>query len=348
MRPGIPAAAAIGFVLLIAPASSLAGTVSGADFITLTPCRAVDTRQPNGPLGGPALAANADRTFLLTGICGVPSDATAVSVNLAVTGATAPGNIRLHAGGTAVPLVASVNYSAGQTRSNNAIVPLGPSGGLAAFVAASGGTVHLIVDVNGFFRPNVPTPTTIYGIKAGGVAPGTFVQVSAVVTAVKAGSGLFVQVPTDDPIYQGPESSGIFVFWTGTLPLPGELVTVVGNVQVFEGETQIAATAAPTMTSFATLPPPVGVAAPADIATGGSLAQIYEGVIVRVSGVTVLSQNPPFGEFTVTGNLIVDDFRFAVSPLPTAGVTYTTLTGVLATRQNESKLLPRSGTDLVP
>jgi hypothetical protein len=349
MRPRIAAAAAIGFASLsFAPASALAGTVTGMDFFSLAPCRAVDTRQPNGPLGGPALVAGADRTFSLTGVCGVPSDAAAVSVNIAVTGATMTGNIRLHAGGTSVPLVASINYSAGQTRSNNAVVPLGPSGGLAAFLAAGGGTAHLIVDVNGFFRVNVPTTTTIYQVKAGGVAPGTFVELSGVVTAAKAGSGFFVQVPPDDPIYQGPESSGIFVFWTGTVPSPIDAVTVRGDVQVFEGETQIAASAAPTVTGFATLPSPVGVSAAADIATGGSLAQIYESVIVVVSGLTVIAQNPAVGEFTVNGNLIVDDFLFAITPLPAAGTAYTSLTGVLATRQNESKLLPRSGADVVP
>src|SRR5262245_55665611 len=32
-------------------------------FVGMTPCRVVDTRNPNGPLGGPALTGGASRTF---------------------------------------------------------------------------------------------------------------------------------------------------------------------------------------------------------------------------------------------------------------------------------------------
>jgi hypothetical protein len=120
-------------------------------FFPLAPCRVIDTRAPNGPLGGPALAAGEDRAFSVVDVCGIPSTATALSVNVAVAGGTVAGNVRLHPGGTGVPLVSSINYSGGQTRSNNAIVPLSATGELAAFVGAASGTVHLILDVNGYF-----------------------------------------------------------------------------------------------------------------------------------------------------------------------------------------------------
>jgi len=48
--------------------------------------------------------------------------------------------------------VSSINYAAGQTRSDNGIVPLGPDGDLSVFCAQGSGTVHLIMDVNGYFR----------------------------------------------------------------------------------------------------------------------------------------------------------------------------------------------------
>ncbi len=122
-------------------------------FFTLTPCRIIDTRSPDGPLGGPALAAGTDREFTLVGACGIPDTALAVSVNMAVTGSSAPGNLRLHPGASAVPLVSSINYGAGQTRSNNAIVRLNDEGSLAAFASQVSGAVHLILDVNGYFQP---------------------------------------------------------------------------------------------------------------------------------------------------------------------------------------------------
>ncbi len=124
----------------------------GQNFFTLTPCRVIDTRNAAGPTGGPALVALADRIFLVAGTCGIPADAKAISVNIAVTGATNAGNIRLHAGGTAVPLVSAINYKAGQTRSNNAVIPLSALGQLAAYLDQAAGTAHLILDVNGYFK----------------------------------------------------------------------------------------------------------------------------------------------------------------------------------------------------
>ena len=45
-----------------------------------------------------------------------------------------------------------MNWRPGQTRANNAIVPLGPSGDILVHVdQASSGTVHFIIDVNGYF-----------------------------------------------------------------------------------------------------------------------------------------------------------------------------------------------------
>jgi len=46
-----------------------------------------------------------------------------------------------------------INYSAGQTRANNAIVTLGgATGSLVVFSGQAAGAVHVIVDVNGYFE----------------------------------------------------------------------------------------------------------------------------------------------------------------------------------------------------
>ena len=122
------------------------------DFFTLPPCRIIDTRNPVGPLGGPALNAQADRTFTVANACGIPPTAKAISVNLAAAQSTGAGNLRLRPGGMPVPLVSSINYSAGQTRSNNAVLPLNAAGQLAVFCGQASGTVHFILDVNGYFE----------------------------------------------------------------------------------------------------------------------------------------------------------------------------------------------------
>jgi hypothetical protein len=67
----------------------------------MTPCRLVDTRAASGPLGGPGLKAGKTRTFVLTGVCGVPASAKALSVNL---GADIPwGKSKMPWGGLTAP-----------------------------------------------------------------------------------------------------------------------------------------------------------------------------------------------------------------------------------------------------
>ena len=46
----------------------------------------------------------------------------------------------------------SLNYVVGQTRANSAIALLGAAGDLAVYTAQAGGSLDLIVDVNGYFR----------------------------------------------------------------------------------------------------------------------------------------------------------------------------------------------------
>jgi len=112
----------------------------------------VDTRNALGPLGGPALPGGSSRTFTIGGQCGVPAGAKAVSLNVAVTQPGAAGDFRLYPGGTTLPLVSNLNYGAGQTRANNAVVSLSAGGDLTVTCAqASTTSAHLIVDVNGYF-----------------------------------------------------------------------------------------------------------------------------------------------------------------------------------------------------
>jgi hypothetical protein len=127
---------------------------SGAslDFYTLTPCRLIDTRAANGPLGGPALQPGALRAFSPAGSCGVPATAKALSVNITVAQPAAPGFLTLYPGGQLLPQTSSINFSPGQTRANNAVMPLGNGTGVLQVYTGSRGTVHLILDVNGYFQ----------------------------------------------------------------------------------------------------------------------------------------------------------------------------------------------------
>jgi Subtilase family len=142
-----------GFGILDAYAAVQAtGAPQATSFYTLTPCRVVDTRKADGPLAGPALSAGGTRTFTLTGQCGIPLTAKAVSINVTVTQPSAAGDLRLFAGGSPPPPASTINYRVGQTRANNATPALGASGGLSVKCDQASGTVHLIIDVNGYFQ----------------------------------------------------------------------------------------------------------------------------------------------------------------------------------------------------
>jgi Carboxypeptidase regulatory-like domain len=116
-------------------------------FYTVT-CRQLDTRSgsPISPGGTLAVA--------LTGApCGIPSGATSVSVNTAVTQETGSGHLTIYPADKTQPLVSNINFNAGQTRANNAVLGLSSDGtGRVNVANGSGGTVHIVIDVNGYFQ----------------------------------------------------------------------------------------------------------------------------------------------------------------------------------------------------
>jgi len=59
-----------------------AGKTSALAFYPVTPCRVADTRNANGPQGGPSLGAASSRSFPVQGICNIPSTAQAYSLNI--------------------------------------------------------------------------------------------------------------------------------------------------------------------------------------------------------------------------------------------------------------------------
>jgi hypothetical protein len=118
----------------------------------LTPCRIADTRNPDGPQGGPALAAGASRNFAVSGVCAIPSTAKAVAVNLTVVFPTTGGHLTVYPAGTSLPLASSINFRAGIVRANNAILPVSPTGQITVFCGMPSGTADFVLDVTGWFE----------------------------------------------------------------------------------------------------------------------------------------------------------------------------------------------------
>ncbi len=120
-------------------------------FYTLdAPCRLLDSRYTVAPL-----ASSTRQTVTAHGWCLIPASATALAVNVTATQPSAQGHLTLHPGDLPAPGASTINFAAGQTRANNAIVPLATNGdgtlALTPFVLGAG-TVHVIVDVTGYFE----------------------------------------------------------------------------------------------------------------------------------------------------------------------------------------------------
>ena len=121
-------------------------------FFTLKPCRVFDSRTPGD---GPAIPSGSTRIVQLAARCSVPVGAKSVSLNLTIVGASGGGFLQAYAGDQPAPGTSVVNFVAGSTRANNALVQLalGGSGTLALRPTLDNGTpLHVVVDVNGYFE----------------------------------------------------------------------------------------------------------------------------------------------------------------------------------------------------
>lgn len=120
---------------------------SGLSFYAMDPCRLVDTRSPNGWLGGPAMWGPRDFPLSSSG-CAVPS-AQAYSLNATVVPWGPLGYLTLWASGAAMPIASTLNSPDGSIMANAALVPT-PGGWLSAFTSNH---ADLVLDANGYFAP---------------------------------------------------------------------------------------------------------------------------------------------------------------------------------------------------
>jgi hypothetical protein len=132
-------------------------------FIALPPCRLVDTRGNGAPLSGGFLPAATVRSYTLTGVCGLPANAQAVSLNATVVKPVGPGFLVLYPQGGTFPPVSTLNFLGNDVIVNSAVVPLSVAGGISVALGVSGGDV--ILDTNGYYAavPSVTSLNTLSG-----------------------------------------------------------------------------------------------------------------------------------------------------------------------------------------
>jgi PKD repeat protein len=143
----------LGATAVATEAISVLPTDKTSGYYTIAPCRLLDTRGPEDPLGGPALAAGVGRSIPVAGHCGIPDGAIAVFLNATVVLSTASGHLQIFPTGDTSSPASAINYSTGETRANNGLYALGTGSRLDLRCDQAEGTVHAIVDVTGYFVP---------------------------------------------------------------------------------------------------------------------------------------------------------------------------------------------------
>jgi hypothetical protein len=124
-------------------------------FVAMSPCRVVDTRNPNDTFGGPSLVGGQlpGRTFPIqsgNSPCPVPFTAQAYSFNITVI---PPGPLGfLTAGPTPINMAPNITTlsSPGTVVANAAIVPAGTNGAVDVYVSDN---TDATIDINGYYVP---------------------------------------------------------------------------------------------------------------------------------------------------------------------------------------------------
>jgi hypothetical protein len=139
-----------------------AGSIAApGGFVPLDQARVVDTR--SGLNVAPARVANGVAiTVTAAGLAGVPGDASAVYVNIAVLGQTSNGYLRAYAADAAVPATGALGFD-DSSQAESVAIPLSDGGAFTVLVGA-GGPVDLLIDVQGYFTA---------GASSGGFTPAT-------------------------------------------------------------------------------------------------------------------------------------------------------------------------------
>jgi hypothetical protein len=248
---------------------------TGATYHPLAPSRVLDTRIGNGLSG--KLRANSPRTLVIWGRGGVPSNAIAVTANVAVTNATYSWAVYIGPYPIAKPLASSINFAKKQTRANSMTLALSATGTLSATYMSSGSnTTDLVLDITGYYTADS--------------SGATYVAIPPIRTVdTRVGNGLSGRVTANQPrVFQ--------VTGRGGIPANASAVTAVVNVinqtsswAVFVGPTPTAKPASSALNFLRGEANANGVTVA--LATAGTLSVTYMGssgnktdVVLTVTG----------------------------------------------------------------
>jgi hypothetical protein len=119
-------------------------------YYAITPARITDTRADSGyPNAGDTLGAGAVLPVQVTGVAGIPSDATAGVLNVTATDTTEASYFTVYPAGITMPTASDVNWSAGGVVPNLTVATLSSTGGIDVYNYV--GSADLVIDAFGYF-----------------------------------------------------------------------------------------------------------------------------------------------------------------------------------------------------
>ncbi len=289
-------------------------TSPAGQFIGITPVRVLDTRVPIGVASKAKLGPGQSINVAIAGHNGIPADATAVAINIAIADATGNSYLTIYPTGATKPVTSADNAAPGLVMDSGSSYELGTAGELTVFNATA--SVNVIIDATGYYATTAPSVTSI-SPTAGPVTGGTAVTITgtnltganAVDFGATAATSFTVVSSTEVTTVSPAEAAGT-VDVTVTTPL-GTSATSAADQFTYEG--------APTVTSISPTAGPVA---------GGTAVTITG---TNLTGATsVAFRTTAATSFTVVSSTEVT----AVSPARAAGtvdVTVTTPVGTSAT-----------------
>lgn len=206
----------------VVDASAFLSGTTGSLPSSLTPFRLYDSRNTGGPL-----AQGQPRSIPVTG---VPAGSSALQINIAATQPVAGGWVALYPGPCSdYPGVSTINFNAGQTIANFAVVPLPASSELCAVAS---GPVHIVLDVTGYAHPTSGgvffpiTPQRIVDTRNGVAALAISGQLQAgtplrIPLSGTAGTPADVKGIAVSLVVVDPAAAGYIVAWPCDQPMPG-------------------------------------------------------------------------------------------------------------------------------
>ena len=136
-------------------------STTGDPYTAITPTRVADTRCATSTASGDCSALPASNATLPTvgsgqsinvqvaGVNGIPSSATAVSLDVAETNATAASFLTAYPTGATQPTASNLNWAPGNTLASQVVASVGTGGDATLFNHA--GNVDFVVDVTGYY-----------------------------------------------------------------------------------------------------------------------------------------------------------------------------------------------------